>query len=97
MTVADEAEAKKLEAAKYVAPDPADYKSDINEAYKSKSPENLGTSSGFAAMLQSMSGGVALSLDQQMYTEAKVQSKLLGQIVNQMAKGSKLQATPEFS
>lgn len=95
VTVADQAEAKKLEVAKYIAPDPADYKSDINEAYKSKSPENLGTSSGFAAMLQSMSGGAALSLDQQMYTEAKVQSKLLGKIVNSMASGAKLQ-TPEF-
>lgn len=95
VTVADQAEAKKLEVAKYIAPEESDYKSDINEAYKSKSPENLGTSSGFAAMLQSMSGGAALSLDQQMYTEAKVQSKLLGKIVNQMAKGSTLQA--EFS
>ena len=54
------------------------YKNDIEEAYKTKSPENVGTSSGFAAMLQSMSGGAALSLDMQMYTEAKVQSKLLG-------------------
>lgn len=92
VVVADSAEAKKLEAAKYIAPEQSDYKSDINEAYKSKSPENLGTSSGFAAMLQSMSGGAALSLDQQMYTEAKVQSKLLGKIVDQMAKGTKLQA-----
>jgi hypothetical protein len=32
-----------------------------------------------------------------MYTEAKVQSKLLGQIVNQMAKGAKLQKEPEFT
>lgn len=95
--VSDEAESKKLAIAKYIAPDPADYKSDINEAYKSKSPENLGTSSGFAAMLQSMSGGAALSLDQQMYTEAKVQSKLLGQIVNKMAKGATLKETPEFT
>jgi hypothetical protein len=95
--VSDAADEKKLNAAKYIAPDPADYKSDINEAYKSKSPENLGTSSGFAAMLQSMAGGGALSLDQQMYTEAKVQSKLLGQIVNKMAKGATLKETPEFS
>lgn len=97
VTVANTAEEKKLNAAKYIAPDPADYKSDINEAYKSKSPENLGTSSGFAAMLQAMSGGAALSLDQQMYTEAKVQSKLLGQIVNKMAKGATIQPAPEFS
>ena len=95
VTVAAEADQKKLDAAKYIAPDPADYKSTIDEAYKSKGPENLGTSSGFAAMLQSMSGGAALSLDQQMYTEAKVQSKLLGQIVNKMAKGKTLE--PEFS
>jgi hypothetical protein len=96
-TVAAEADQKKLDAAKFIAPDPADYKATIDEAYKTKGPENLGTSSGFAAMLQSMSGGAALSLDQQMYTEAKVQSKLLGQIVNQMAKGAKLQKEPEFS
>lgn len=97
VTVANAAEEKKLNAAKYIAPDPADYKSDINEAYKSKSPENLGTSSGFAAMLQSMAGGGALSLDQQMYTEAKVQSKLLGQIVNKMAKGATIAEPKEFS
>lgn len=97
VTVAAEADQKKLDAAKYIAPDPMDYKATIDEAYKTKGPENMGTSSGFAAMLQSMSGGAALSLDQQMYTEAKTQSKLLGQIVNQMAKGVKLQKEPEFS
>jgi hypothetical protein len=97
VTVAAEADQKKLDAAKYIAPDPMDYKATIDEAYKTKGPENMGTSSGFAAMLQSMSGGATMSLDQQMYTEAKVQSKLLGQIVNQMAKGAKLQKEPEFS
>ena len=97
VTVAAEADQKKLDAAKYIAPDEMDYKATIDEAYKSKGPENMGTSSGFAAMLQSMSGGATMSLDQQMYTEAKVQSKLLGQIVNQMAKGAKLQKEPEFS
>ncbi len=61
---------------------------DIEEAYKTKSPENLGTSSGFAAMLQSMGGGAALSLDMQMYTEAKAQSKLLGKILAKMGKAS---------
>lgn len=96
VTVAAEADQKKLDAAKFIAPDPAGYKATIDEAYKTKGPENLGTSSGFAAMLQSMSGGAALSLDQQMYTEAKVQSKLLGQIVNQMAKGSAIKK-PEFT
>ena len=96
VTVASDAETKKLAIAETIAPNEADYKSTVSE-FKSKGPENLGTSSGFAAMLQSMSSGVALSLDQQMYTEAKVQSKLLGEIVKQMAKGSKLQAEPEFT
>ena len=84
VTVADAAEAKKLAIAGYKKP--KDDEGDGTAAFKTKGPENLGTSSGFVAMLQSMSGGMALSLDQQMYTEAKVQSALLGKILENMVK-----------
>jgi len=91
-----EAEQKKLNAAKY-APEEGTAKKieEIVAPYKSKGPENMGTSSGFAAMLQSMSGGAALSLDMQMYTEAKTQSQLLGKILDKLGKVSNLQK-PEF-
>ncbi len=94
-----EAEQKKLNAAQYVAPEGEGAKKieEIISPFKTKGPENLGTSSGFAAMLQSMSGGAALSLDMQMYTEAKTQSQLLGKILDKMAKGSAVQKEPEFT
>ena len=98
VTVAQEADQKNLEIAKYNAPDESALSTDMATEFKAKGVENLGTSSGFAAMLQSMSGGGGgVSLDQQMYNEAKVQSKLLGEMLNKMSKGQKLEQGPAFS
>ena len=99
VTVADAAEAKKLSIAAYKKPDPADGGdgTDGIQAYKTKGPENLGTSSGFVAMLQSRGGGTAMSLDQQMYAEAKVQSTLLGQILKNMVISKTPLAEPKFT
>lgn len=87
VTVAQEADQKNLEIAKYNVPDQSEFTKDAATEFKAKGVENLGTSSGFAAMLQSMSGGGGgVSLDQQMYNESKVQSKLLGKILDKLTK-----------
>ena len=100
VTVASEAEQKQLKVAEHIDPeDVAAAKMETASDFKSNRTENLGTSSGFAAMMQSISGGGGgVSLEAQMYTEAKLQSKLLGEMLGKMGKGSDIaKKGPAFS